>query len=187
VAHPAAQEAPELDVILARAAGYVRLFVATFSDVVAEEQYETSWRSFTRRIKSDFHLIQPKDSPGFVAMRDVLTVDGTPVRDRDARLMKLLTTPGAGSIEKITEVSKESGRYNFGGVFNSPVAAIAFLQAVFQDHFSFTLGAQDKNVGADVWSVKFTEETRPTLLRTDKNRDNRRRVRSGLKPVPDAC
>jgi hypothetical protein len=171
-ARPRAQDTPALEVLLMRAADYVRFFVLTFSDVVAEEQYEQSWRSFTRRVRSDFHLIQPKDAGGYIALRDVLTVDGTPVRDRDARLMKLLTTPGAGSAARISEVSKEGGRYSFGGVFNSPVVVHAFLQTAFQDHFRFTLGAPDRTIGPDVWTIAFTEAARPTLLRTDRGRDD---------------
>jgi len=172
-ASPRAQEspAPTVEALLAKAADYVRFFVLTFSDVVAEEQYEQNWRSFTRRMKSDFHLVQPKDAGGYIALRDVLTVDGAPVRDRDARLMKLLTT-GGGSSDRITEVSKEGGRYCFGGVINSPVAALAFLQTIFQERFRFALGTQDRTLGADVWSLMFVEETRPTLLKNDKGRDN---------------
>src|SRR5437868_2534467 len=83
--------------------------------------------------------------------------EGTPVRDREARLMKLLTTPGAGSVDRIVEVSKEGGRYSFGGVFNSPVVVHAFLQSVFQDHFRFSLGAQDRAIGPNVWNISFVE------------------------------
>jgi len=162
---------PVLEVLLRRGGDYVQDFVAQFANVVAEEQYLQTWKSFRRTVVSDFLLVQPKDTQNYLAFRDVVTVDGSPVKDRDQRVIKLLVQPSASSLERLTEFSKEAARFTFGGVFNNPLVALAFLQPEFRERFRFTLGKADKSLGANVWDLGFTEQTRPTVLRGRNDTD----------------
>jgi hypothetical protein len=164
-AQASAQEPPVLEVVLARSGEYVQDFVTLFANVVAEEQYVQTWKTFRRQIASDFLLVQPRDSPEYFAFRDVIAVDGSPVKDRDQRVLKLLLQPAGSTVERLTEFSKEAARFTFGGVYNNPLVAIAFLQPEFQSRFHFSLGRPDKNMGANVWELGYVEQTRPTILR----------------------
>lgn len=162
---PSAQEPPVLDVLLSRGGDYVQDFVAQFANVVAEEQYVQTWKSFRRQLTSDFLLVRPQDSAGYFAFRDVVTVDGTPIKDRDQRVLKLLVQPSANTVERLADFSKEAGRFTFGSVFNNPLVALAFIQTAFRDRFRFSVGKTDKLLGDNVWDVEFVEQTRPTVLR----------------------
>jgi hypothetical protein len=169
--HASAQQPPTLDLLLRRASNYVLDFIVTFSNVVAEEHYLQTWRSFRHQMVGDFLLIQPKDSSGFFALRDVATVDGTPVRDRESRVMKLLTQPAGSTVTQLDDIGRESGRFTFGNVFNSPVAAIALLQMDYMPRFRFTLVGPDRSLGPDVWTVKYEERDRPTIFRSVKGQE----------------
>jgi hypothetical protein len=164
-------QTPVLEVLLRRGGEYAQDFVAQFANVVAEEQYLQTWRNFRRTVVSDFLLVQPKDTQAYFAFRDVVTVDGSPVKDRDQRVIKLLVQPSASTVERLAEFSKEAARFTFGGVFNNPLVALAFLQPEFRERFRFSLGKVDKSLGANVWDLGFTEQTRPTVLRGRNNSD----------------
>ena len=97
-----------LETLLARAAHYIDTFVGKFVDVVAEEQYVQNATyplpSFNplsgrgapnassvvqvrhRELTSDFLLVRSPESADLLAFRDVLEVDGTPVRDHQQRI-----------------------------------------------------------------------------------------------------
>jgi hypothetical protein len=159
-----AAEPPPLDLLVQRASEYVLDFVAIFSNVVAEEQYMQTWRGVRRYLTSDFLLVQPKDSPDYFALRDVRMVNGSPVTDRGQRVMKLLTDPAGSTLDQMNDIAKESGRFTFGGVFNSPVAAIALLQPAYRDRFRFSLRGMDRAVGPDAWEVGFQEQVHPSVF-----------------------
>jgi hypothetical protein len=165
-----AQEAPSLEVLLTRGGTYVLQFVAQFSNVVAQEQYLQTWRGFRRQLNSDFLMIQPKDAPGYFAFRDVLQVDGKPVRGGE-RLMKLLLEPSENTFERASQISAEGARYTFGNLFSSPIDVLIFIQPTFQSRFRFTLGSLDTSLGPNVWEIGFSETTRPTVLRSPRNTD----------------
>jgi hypothetical protein len=123
---PAAQP-PSFEDVLKRAASYVARFHEQLSEIVAEETY---WQNvvntsrFTntmllqpaRTLRSDLILVRSDEAQKFVELRDVFEVDGTPVRDRQARLEKLLTASSSSSGSQIAAILKESARYNIGSI-----------------------------------------------------------------------
>ena len=94
-------QSPPLELILSRAARYVDDFVDRFSNVVTEERYVQSVSGLSqlrnrsdrhRELRSDFLLVKPSDSSPWLPFRDVFEVDGAPVRDREERLSKTVSS-----------------------------------------------------------------------------------------------
>jgi hypothetical protein len=162
VAHPAAQQ-PTLKQVLERSAAYVERFHQQLSQIVSEETYVQSITNTSRysntllarptqQLRSDLILIKPADAGRFVELRDVYEVNGSPVRDRDARLEALLRAgaPTArtlrGGVDDprggagIEAILTESARYNIGSVtrnINTPVMPLQFLDQSNQERFQF--------------------------------------------------
>jgi hypothetical protein len=179
---------PEL---LDRATAYVQQFVREFSNVVAEEQYvqesqktprETGSgfsRAFVpgtperRELQSDFLLVRTDESSDWFAFRDVFSVDGRAVRDRQERLTKLFSQPTAFALQQVRQVALESARYNLSPrrTINNPLLALGMLQARYRDRFDFSARGSDASVGANVIVVQYKERVRPTVLQTPGGRD----------------
>jgi len=194
-AHPAAQ-APSLDEVLKRSAAYVADFHKQLSGIVAEEDYwqdtATNQRyadavivAPARRLKSDLLLVKPADSTRYVELRDVFEVDGVPVRDRQARLEKLLRDPSVAAESQIGSILKESARYNIGTItrtINTPLMALQFLDPSRQARVRFKhvdkttpvftnkqdAAANDAavfRVTTEMWTIEFEERGGQTLVR----------------------
>ena len=185
---PRAQTAAAADV-LDNAAAYVRQFVKTFANVVAEERYtqrsqgvpHTVGSGFdahfvegvpTREVEllSDFLMVRADERSDYVAFRDVASVNGKPVRDRVSRLANLLIHPSPETVEQARRLSAEGARYDLTGrdsMVNNPLVALGLLQDRYRPRFRFTVRDVDKSVGPDVRIIQFREEARPTVLRQD--------------------
>src|SRR5687767_7676263 len=87
-----AQE-PSRDVLLRTTAAYVQRFVDDLANVVAEEELRQEFRLGApkrRTLRSDFLLVRyPGEERLYLTFRDVLEVDGRPVRDQQERITKL--------------------------------------------------------------------------------------------------
>src|SRR3954466_1056173 len=179
-APPQAERVP-LDELLDRAAWYLDYFVDEFENVVAEESYiqdsstmlptfspmpggrggafppppspSDAARARHRDLRSDFLLVKSPDTEALVPFRDVLEVDGIPVRDREARLAKLFLTASSGTMAQAERIREEGARYNLGNMrstLGNPVLALVVLQQSYQSRFSFTLGKEDRAFGPGV-------------------------------------
>src|SRR5690349_16524285 len=162
-----------LDELLDRAAWYLDYFVDEFENVVAAETYiqdsSTPLLSFSpmpggrggafppppspsdaararhRDLRSDFLLVKSPDTEALVPFRDVLEVDGVPVRDREARLATLFLSgrPGGSIMEQAERIGAEGARYNLGNMrstIGNPVLALGVLQRSYQRRFRFSFG-----------------------------------------------
>lgn len=171
----AAAQAPNVDELIARASVYVHQFVTLFSNVVAEERYEQQITVPRRKrlLTGDFLLVRYPQDTFWLALRDVAEVDGKPVRDREERIMKLLTEPSTDAQRRAREIADASSRYNLLNIgnLNNPLLAMAFLQVQYVDHFRFNLSGIDKKVGPDARTVRFVEFQRPTILKGPSNGD----------------
>jgi len=196
VAHPAAQ-APSLDEVLKRSAAYVAAFHKQLSGIVAEEDYrqDTTFPAArfvdavqtgtARRLRSDLLLIKPADATRYVELRDVFEVDGVPVRDRQARLEKLLQDRSAAAESQIASIIAESARYNIGTItrnINTPLMTLPFLEAARQSRFRFKHvdkarpvfpNRQDAaaneaavfRVSTEMWTIEYQERGGQTVIR----------------------
>jgi formylglycine-generating enzyme required for sulfatase activity len=193
-----------LDELLDRVAWYLDYFVDEFENVVAEETYiqdsSTMLPSFSpmpggrggafppppspsdaararhRDLRSDFLLVKSPDTEALVPFRDVLEVDGVPVRDREARLAKLFLSgrPGGSIMEQAERIGAEGARYNLGNMrstLGNPVLALGVLQRSYQPRFRFTSGKDDRTAGPSAIVIDFKETTSPAMIRGEAGRD----------------
>ena len=208
---PASAQQPSLDLVLKRAAAYVENFRKQLSGITADETYtqqvvnttrfvDSIQTMPTRRLKSDLLLVKPANADRYVELRDTFEVDGSPVRNRQARLEQLLRDPAAG--DRIAAIIKESARYNIGSItrnINTPLMALQFLDAAYQPRMRFrhvdkptpVFGKnQDSaaneapvfHVSTEMWTIEYREEQRKTLIRTPDGDDRHAHGRFWINP-----
>lgn len=194
-------EAPTLRLVLDRAAAYVADFHRQLSSIVAEERYVQDWKSVSpdrrhevtpldhRVLLSDLLLVKPEGFRAWMEFRDVFEVDGTPVRERDQRLVKLFLTPSPSTDQQIREILDESARYNIGDIqrnVNTPIFPLLFLKAANHYRFKYTLASDRTPVNAadaatpadsafrvstEIWAITYVEKESHTMIRTDGGKD----------------
>ena len=129
--------------------------------MVAEETYlqRITNPSRKRELVSDYLLVRVKDTENWVGFRDVFSVDGKPVRDRQRRLEQLFLEAPAAAFEQASKITREGARHNLSniGTINDPLLAIAFLQPRYSPRFRFLSPRQDKRMGPDVWTIQYQE------------------------------
>jgi hypothetical protein len=177
---PAPSPAPARSVreLLARAGRYVVDYGEKMSLVVGVERYTQQAREAgsaqptSRTLVSEFALVRVnRDWLGF---RDVFEVDGVAVRDRQDRLVSVLLDRSSDRLLQGRQIADESARYNLGSVrrnFNTPTAALFFLQPENQPRFRFAKDGEDAVDGTRAWRVTYRETNRPTIIRTTDHRD----------------
>lgn len=212
---PVSAQEPTLDQVLKRAAAYVAAFRQQLSGIVAEEVYtqrivntsrfvDSVQMMPTRRLKSDLLLVKPGGADRYVELRDVYEVDGAPVRDRQARLEKLITDRSAAADATIGEIIAASAHYNIGGItrnINTPLMALIFLDAAHQDRFQFKHidAAQSKvfpdkqeaslndapvfRTTAEMWNIEYRERGGNTVIRTPSGDNLQARGRFWINPA----
>jgi hypothetical protein len=161
--------------VLTRATRYVLDLLPALTSVVAEETYvqRTTSPNRTRRLVSDYLLVRVNDTPVWTAFRDVFSVDGKPVRDRDQRIERLFLDSPATAFEQASRITREGARHNLVniGTINDPLLVLAFLQPTYAPRFRFLAPRQDKAMGPSVWTIAYQEFVVPTILKGNANRD----------------
>jgi hypothetical protein len=163
VSAPAATQPKPTVLVRERVAAYVQQFVDNLTNVVAEERYVQEFRraSDRRRLRSDFLLVKyPGDERRYQTFRDVLEVDGRPVREQQARITQLFLEPFASAVERAGEIEVASFRQSLRrGRLVDPLQAIAYLQAFYQSQLEFTVAPADRRAGGDMIELTFTQIT----------------------------
>jgi hypothetical protein len=206
----AAAQEPTLDRVLARASDYVVKLFEQLSSIVAEETYRQHARTYdssqpldSRRIlQSDLLLVRPTNADRYVEFRDVFSVDGKPMRDREERLTKLFLSPDAATSNQLKAIIGESARQNIGHIprnINTPMLTLSFLQPQTRHRFRFkrakatppelaassSLAATNSAVfrtSTEVWVIEFRETQSPTIIRTGRHQDFRAEGRFWIEP-----
>jgi hypothetical protein len=160
---PAVAQPPSTASVRDRVAAYVQRFVDGLTNVVAEERYVQEFRRAAdrRQLRSDFLLVKyPGDEHRYQTFRDVLAVDGRPVRDQQARITQLFLEPFDSAVKRAGEIEVASFRQSLRrGRLVDPLQAISYLQAFYQSQFEFSVAAADRRAGADVIELNFTQIT----------------------------
>lgn len=170
---------PILSELMHKVAAYVATYGEQMSAVVGVEKYTqyvnpsagTSVRP--RQLLAEFALVKSGGLVPWTGYRDVIEVNGEPIRDRRDRIVKIL----ADSADPITEASRltaESARFNIGPVsrnFNLPTTALFFFHASNLSRFTFTRKGSKQIDGVETLEVAFRETRRPTLISTRDGRD----------------
>lgn len=183
--------ASDLSDIVDRASRYVASLGDELAEVVAEERYRQSWHapgseSVERVLQSEFVLVGVGDRPEWVGFRDVFTVDGRRVHDREDRLRQLFLRRDPRVLERARVIADESARYNLGDIhrnFNVPTAALFFLHPVNRQRFAFELERIEDTDGETQWVVRYDERQTPTLVRTPQGRSVPARGRFWIEPA----
>ena len=70
-----------------------------------------------RILQSEFLFTRLPNGAPWTGFRDTVTVDGHPVRDRDAGLQQLVADGSDGALEQAARIVAENARYNLGDGF----------------------------------------------------------------------
>jgi hypothetical protein len=158
--------------LLSHLASYLSNYEEAFSNIVCDEYYTQrarvgdGWQ--TRQLRSEVALIRTKGDD-WRLFRDVLSVDGIRVRDRDERLARLFADPGRNASGEAMRITEESARYNIGGVnrtLNVPTLALIFLRKDNQDRSSFTVASRGPQNGREIADLRFEEKRNSRIIYT---------------------
>ncbi len=180
-----AAQPPTLKDVLARLDDYLAKYERTLVAVVAEEKYEQTLSTAAelrgapsatehRVLTADFALARLPDDTAWMGFRDTFSVDGKPVRDREARLEKLLAAGSRSAFARAQAISRENSRYNIGEdvvirTINVPTMALGLIRN--RSRFSFRKNGEETIDGRRTWMVAYKERDRPTIIRTPGGRD----------------
>ena len=182
---------PPLATVLTQATHYVEQLHRELAGVVMEERYQQRARVpsvYDRQMRrsrvtllSDYLLVQPRGSERHFGFRDVFSVNGRAVRDRQERLTELFLDRSASVDRRIDGIVADSARYNIGDIernINTPTMALLFLSSAYKQRFEFRRGTDtttslriDEPGRGGLWVVDYEETGRTTVIR---GRDNER-------------
>ena len=175
------------DDVLRRAAEYVDRFERTFSAVIWREQYQQEVRmprrfgasgtwfptlAARRLLDSELLFVWLPGDASWIAVRDVLAIDGQPQPASDRPLPGLVKSD-AVSVDQLKRLATANGRFNIGGIvrtFNEPTLALLFLDDQYRHRFAFTRRGEESVSGEPAATYEFVEHARPTVIR-DQDRD----------------
>jgi hypothetical protein len=168
----------QLDQILTRLSSYLSTYEERMSAVVAEEAYDQLYehavpsspvqRTEHRSLTSDFVFLTVSGDLAWMGFRDTFAVDGEPVRDRDERLQRILSTGQADALTQAYRIANDNARYNLGGVtrtINVPTFALGLLEAKNRFRFKVRQNGTEAVDGHLLTRLEFRESRRPTIIR----------------------
>jgi hypothetical protein len=199
-AQPSAAQPPTLATVLQRAGAYVADFHRQLSSIVAEERYVQDWEHVLdrhrgtnaighRELLSDLLLVKPDGFRAWMEFRDVFEVDGSPVRERDQRLVKMFLEPSSSTNAQIARILNESARFNIGDIkrnVNTPIFPLLFLEEANHYRFKYKQTTDRRpaeapgdaapadgafRVSTEVWVIAYEEKAPRTMIRTDGEKD----------------
>jgi hypothetical protein len=159
---PLRAQTPTRDELMQRVAVSVQAFVDNFTNVVAQEEYHQRFRQAApqRRLKSDFLLVgYPGQEKVFLTFRDVLEVDGRPVRDQQERVAKLFLDPFQDAVRRAGEIEREGLRHSVSnGRLMNPLQVMSYLQDAYQGNFTFTVRGVAAALGPGVREIDWEQD-----------------------------
>jgi hypothetical protein len=176
------------DPLLERATAAAVRAGQSWRGVVAREQYAQHFRTWpgmpptqpgrgpavvSRQLVADLLLAYDADGP-WELHRDVRTVDGRAVADREDRLRMLFLSPDRDARERMRAVTLESSRFNLGDMtrtFNVPTLPLVVVHPMHARRFNLTVRATRAGRDAGRREIRFRERASPTLVRSTLGRD----------------
>jgi hypothetical protein len=173
---------PDLKALLRRAGEYAVEYHDRFTALVAEERYvqrtgpdprrPTMGRAFVERertLRSEYVMVRDFAGEGsWLGVRDVIEVNGEPVRDRE-RLHALLEDTSRPLAARIRSLADLEAKYNLGDVYrtiNIPTLPLEFLLPDRQPRFRFKNAGPTTLGGVPAVRVTFDEREHPTIIRS---------------------
>jgi hypothetical protein len=166
-------EQPPAGDLLARVRQYARQYQQQAPSFVARERYTQNVTHDRRRpehrlLISDLVMVRLPGTAGWMSFRDVVEVDGRPVRDRERRLVELLQSPSASVLAQARELAAESARFNIGRVkrtINVPDIVFPYLDAAHAERITFEVQRGTTIDDTQVEVLRFNETRGPSILR----------------------
>src|ERR1041385_4972 len=172
--------AAPLSDVLARSAAYLTEYEQKFSAVVSEERY-TQQLLNAAAAGTDQHRVTRADvllvslGPNrWLGFRDIYELNGSKIRDHDQRLQKLFLESPGELVERATEMSNESARFNLGSVrrtINLPMMALQYLEVANQTRSEFRVQDNETVDGVQTVVIEFMEKAQPTIVRDTRGND----------------
>jgi hypothetical protein len=172
------------DPVLRRAIGYVATFEETFSAVTWHERYEQEDHEsggigpagprithvYKRLLEAHLLLVWLPRDASWVAVRDVVSVDGKPRPADDRPIERLSSGDSSITTAELMTLAAENGRYNIGRIlrtFNEPTLTLTFLDDHYRQRFTFQRGDEETRPQGRARLFSFVEEERPTVIRNE--------------------
>ena len=170
---PPQQEAIAVAAFVTVAADYVRRYEEELTSVVARETYSQTVRRQAPRVENEplertmtseiFFMFVERQ--GWMAIRDVLTVDRAPLEPRPDLRRALAELPAS---QVAARFKAYNARYNIGRVrrnFNEPTLALAVLSDRHRARFTFTRVPPRRGDDPRLVTLAYRERTSPTFIR----------------------
>ena len=169
------QQPTSLEAVVTAAAAYVSDYQRALTSVLADEDYQQQIVTQTpldasmpraRRLRSEVFFMFAPASGDWMAMRDVVSVDGTALVERPNLREALRTLP---AVQAARTFKSYNSRFNLGKAsrnFNEPTLSLLLLDDRYRPHVRFTRKSVRKQRDG-VWvTIGFTEASGPhTLIR----------------------
>lgn len=164
--------------LAARAAAYVSDYQQQLTRIVADETYVQDLVAQvpadpamprTRTLQSEVFFMFASSRGGWMAIRDVFSMDGRALADRPDVREALRTLPAH---EVAATLKAHNSRFNIGRTyrnFNEPTLSLLVLDDHHRERFSFDRKRVERVGGTVVATLAFRERERPTLIRDLKH------------------
>lgn len=172
----ASMQAPKINLsekaLTAAAVRYVADYEKQFAFLIADEEYRQTVfdadgrRARTQLLKAELFLTYLPADDEWIAVRDVMEVDGQPVKGREdlrALLLKREHMP------LVREIIHRNAKYNIGRVernFNEPTLPLLLLSAKRIPRIKFDRLSVVKEPDATLATLAFEERQAPTLIQS---------------------
>ena len=168
---PAPQGNPSVRSLVAAASKYVAKYQQEFAFLIADESYsqtrtDAAGKSENRLLRSELFLTYLPADNEWVAVRDVLDVDGRPVANREE--LRTLLAKGGEIRGLISQVIARNSRYNIGSTsrnFNEPTLPLLLIGEKRVNDVKFERKTVERDGATVLATLEFQERGRPTLVR----------------------
>lgn len=162
----AAKSDKSLEAVLARATAYVADYREQLTYVMATERSRQTLQgtyaaggTMEESLASDVYFVYIPADKVWMAVRDVETLDGKAIKDRD-NVRQLLNSGQAGAARALKD---RNARYNLGTIlrnFNEPTLSLLVIDEQHRGRFTF----QRQTSRGSKTTVSFVEYSTPTLI-----------------------
>lgn len=173
---PLSAQSPKIDVsekaLTSAAVKYVAEYEKQFAFLIADEEYtqtvfDADGRKLqTRVLKAELFLTYLPADGEWMAVRDVLEVDGEPIKGRDD-LRALLAK--REELRLVKQLTWRNSRYNLGRVernFNEPTLPLLLLDSKRTPRVKFDRRHVERENDITLATLAFEEKEAPTLVMT---------------------
>jgi hypothetical protein len=188
-------QAPSLGAVIDHLHAYLREYALRLPATIATEHYEQRCVASPRVqivgngravLESEFGIMRMESPAGWLGVRDVQSVNGEVVPDRQERLQALFLNPSGRRIDQARRIAQENARFNVGPIrrtINDPAIVLAMLEDdPNRAPLRFSKTGDTTIDGAGAWVIKFDERRRPTLIQTTTGEDQPANGRAWVDP-----